>query len=418
MIPAPVPPDDAERLRELDVLGLLDTPAEERFDRITRMLSLAMGVPISYISLVDRDRQWFKSARGLEVIQTPRDISFCGHAILSDEPMIVPDATRDDRFRDNPQVVGEPFIRFYAGVPLSGPGGHKVGTLCIADRQPRTLGPREVETLRALARVVEREFGLIELAALQRDRLVAQRRLLDELAQAAHYVRSILPPPVDGPVRARWRFEPSSQLGGDCFGYVWIDPDHFAAYLLDVSGHGVGAALLSVSVANILRARALPGADFLDPASVMAGLNAAFPMTRNDERYFTAWYGVFDRNARRLSYANAGHPSPVLRAEPGADGEGVAELGGANFPIGLFPEARFAAESVAVDRPSRLFIFSDGAYEIRRPDGTMMDREELVAYLTANPGPAGPDDVREFVRRIAGRDVLDDDFCCLEVAFE
>ena len=104
-----------------------------------------------------------------------------------------------------------------------------------------------------MARVVERELGLVEAVHLQRDLIASQRPLLHELAQAAKYVRSLLPEPTDGAVRTRWRFEPSSQLGGDFFGYDWIDPDHFAVYLLDVSGHGVGAALLSVSVANALR---------------------------------------------------------------------------------------------------------------------------------------------------------------------
>src|SRR5690349_19402992 len=145
MIAAPFPDDDASRLAELHALGLLDTPPEERFDRITRLLSLALKMPMAFISLVDSDRQWFKSACGLGTPETPRSISFCGHAILSDEAMVIPDAGEDQRFRDNPLVTDEPYIRFNAGQPLHGPGGHKVGTLCIADRRPRALHGDDLE---------------------------------------------------------------------------------------------------------------------------------------------------------------------------------------------------------------------------------------------------------------------------------
>src|SRR5947208_2287463 len=208
MIAAPIPVDDAGRLAALHALGLLDTPPEERFDRITRLLALVMHVPMAFISLVDADRQWFKSSCGLSTPQTPRAVSFCGHAILSDQPMVVPDAAEDDRFFDSPLVTGEPHIRFYAGQPLHGPGGHKVGSLCIADRRPRTLRGDELEVLGEMARVVERELGLVEAVHLQRELIASQRHLGHELAQAAKYVRSLLPEPTDGEVRTRWRFEP------------------------------------------------------------------------------------------------------------------------------------------------------------------------------------------------------------------
>src|SRR5260221_10690047 len=145
MIAAPIPRNDAERLKALHALGQLDTAPEERFDRITRLLTLVMRVPMAYISLVDSDRQWFKSSCGLTTSQTPRAISFCGHAILSDAPLVVPDAAEDDRFCDNPLVTGEPYIRFYAGLPLNGPGGHKVGTLCVADRRPRVMQKTDID---------------------------------------------------------------------------------------------------------------------------------------------------------------------------------------------------------------------------------------------------------------------------------
>jgi sigma-B regulation protein RsbU (phosphoserine phosphatase) len=417
MIPAPIPVDDAERLAALGELHLLDTAPEERFDRITRLLTLILQVPIAYIAFVDGDRQWFKSSCGLDVTETPRDISFCGHTILSDEPMIVPDAAEDERFRDNPIVVGDPYIRFYAGYPLAGPGGHKVGTLCVADRRPRSLQASQVETLREMARIVEREMSLVEVARLQRDLIASQSRLTYELSQAARYVQLLLPAELDGPVRTRWRFEPSSTLGGDFFGYDWIDEDHFAIYLLDVSGHGVGAALLSVSIANALWGRALPNTDFRDPAAVLTRLNCAFPMQRHDEKYFTIWYGVYERTGRRLSYANAGHPPALLLTGPDAQQARPIELGQEYPPVGMFSHLPITAASVALEAYSRLYVYSDGVYEIRKPGGAVMTREELFAYLSAHPGPSGPDAVWQFIQQVAGSPAPRDDFSLLEVDF-
>jgi PAS domain-containing protein len=143
----------------LRALGLLDTDAEERFDRITRLAQTLFDVPIALITLVDSDRQWFKSSQGLEAKETSRGESFCGHAILGKEILEVPDAAADERFRDNPLVTGTPKIRFYAGAPLAGPDGRIVGTLCLIDREPRSLSERQKRALRELAAFVERELA-------------------------------------------------------------------------------------------------------------------------------------------------------------------------------------------------------------------------------------------------------------------
>ncbi|MDE2510550.1 MAG: CHASE3 domain-containing protein, partial [Elusimicrobia bacterium] len=159
MIPAPLPSDESERLTTLRSLGLLDTPAEERFDRIVRLAQNLFDVPIALISLVDADRQWFKAKQGLEADQTPRDVSFCAHAILGSEIMEVPDATQDERFWDNPLVTGAPDLRFYAGAPLSAPNGRKIGTLCLIDRTPRKLTGAQQQILLDLAELVESEIA-------------------------------------------------------------------------------------------------------------------------------------------------------------------------------------------------------------------------------------------------------------------
>ena len=139
MITAPIPSDEDIRLQALRELLLLDTPAEERFDRLTRFAMNEFDVPMATVSFVDRDREWFKSNFGRDQREPPRDVSFCGHAILERQTLVVPDALKDERFRDNPQVVGPPWIRFYAGAVLRMPWGPAVGTLCIMDRRPRRI---------------------------------------------------------------------------------------------------------------------------------------------------------------------------------------------------------------------------------------------------------------------------------------
>ena len=163
------PEQEDYRLSTLHALGLLDTPPDERFDAISSTAAALFGTPIALLSLVDAKRQWFKSRIGVEVTETTREVSFCGHAILGGELMIVEDALDDERFHDNPMVTGEPHIRFYAGTPLTAPNGQRVGTLCIADRKARTLTAGQRELLDHLGDWAEAEIGLLyERHALRR----------------------------------------------------------------------------------------------------------------------------------------------------------------------------------------------------------------------------------------------------------
>jgi len=155
---APLPLDEEKRLVAVHALNLLDTEAEERFDRHARIAAAALDMPIALVTLIDKDRQWFKSHEGFDFSETPRDIGFCSHAILKDEPLIVTDALMDDRFADNPAVIDEPRVRFYAGVPLKAPDGSRVGALCIVDHKPRQLSPAQVRVLQDVARLVEEEL--------------------------------------------------------------------------------------------------------------------------------------------------------------------------------------------------------------------------------------------------------------------
>ncbi len=156
---AALPANESERLSALWDLGILDTETEARFDRFTEVACSTFEVPIALVTLVDEDRQWFKSHAGLGVVETPRDESMCAHAILDeDDVFVVTDALRDDRFADNPHVASNARLRFYAGVPLTLPDGHRVGTLCIMDHRPRVLDDEQIERLRDLGRMVEAEL--------------------------------------------------------------------------------------------------------------------------------------------------------------------------------------------------------------------------------------------------------------------
>ena len=178
-----IPENENSRLDTLLSLKVLDTPPEERFDRLTRMGKQLFDVPIAVVSLVDKDRQWFKSCVGLDVCETPRDVSFCGHAILSDELFIVPDTLQDERFVDNPLVLDEPKIRFYSGCPLKSINGHNLGTFCIIDHKPRNLTEDEIASFKDLAYMAERELSIVHLATSDELTKLLNRRGFIMMAQ-------------------------------------------------------------------------------------------------------------------------------------------------------------------------------------------------------------------------------------------
>ncbi|MDN7430394.1 GGDEF domain-containing protein [Burkholderia sp. AU16741] len=171
------------RLDTLHSLSILDTPPEERFDRLTRLARRLFDVPIALVSLVDENRQWFKSHAGLDAAQTPRDVSFCAHALLAGDTMVIQDARNDDRFHDNPLVTGTPGIRFYAGRPLAAPNGAPIGTLCLIDTRPRSLEPDELVLLGDLAHLTEREIAALHFATTDELTQLTNRRGFEILAR-------------------------------------------------------------------------------------------------------------------------------------------------------------------------------------------------------------------------------------------
>ncbi|MGH1470802.1 MAG: sensor domain-containing diguanylate cyclase [Cellvibrionaceae bacterium] len=178
-----IPANEKSRLETLRAQNILDTPNEERFDRLTRMVKRIFDVPIAIVSLIDENRQWFKSCIGLDVTETSRDVSFCGHAILGQEIFMIENATLDSRFHDNPLVTGDPNIRFYAGCPLQAANGEQLGTLCIIDNKPRTLSQEELETLKDFAAMAEREIAAVQLATIDELTQISNRRGFMMLAE-------------------------------------------------------------------------------------------------------------------------------------------------------------------------------------------------------------------------------------------
>lgn len=225
------PSNEAARIALLRSLNILDTPPDERFDRLTRLAKRVFGVPIATVSLVDSDRQWFKSCIGLSVSETPRDISFCGHTILDDDLLVIEDAQSDPRFFDDPLVTGDFKVRFYAGCPLTLHQGLRIGALCIVDTEPRTLTATERDLLRDLGRIAERELEMLQLTATDDLTGLSNRRGFEALG---HHLLQLSK-------RARSR---ASVLYFDLSGFKQIN---------DVYGHTEGDVAI-VGFANILRA--------------------------------------------------------------------------------------------------------------------------------------------------------------------
>jgi len=275
------------------------------------------------------------------------------------------------------------------------------------------------DRIELIARIRYHSKGYIAL--LQRNEAYealfkSQQVLAAQLASAAEYVVSLLPQPVkEGNVLTDWRYAPSTQLGGDSLGYHWIDEDHFAMYLLDVCDHGVGPALLSVSALNVLRSQTLPNTNFRIPEEVLTALNETFQMEQQNNLYFTMWYGVFNKATKTIAYASAGHPAALL-ISPFSE---IKELGSQNMFIGGMPDIVYKSGSVEVEIPSRLYVFSDGAFEVDRPDGSMWSFAELKEFIKE----PSKDDASEIdalytsLQEMHGGKDLADDFSMLRIEF-
>ena len=257
-------------------------------------------------------------------------------------------------------------------------------------------------------------------AALERNAAYAalaasERHLQEEVRRAAEYVQSLLPPPIEeGAATTSWRFVPSESLGGDAFGHHWLDRDRLAVYLLDVCGHGVGPALLGVSAMNVLHSNAVPRRDMQDTAGVIEGLNELFPMERHNDMFFTVWYGILDVARGRLCWTGGGHP-PALLVHP--DGS-LQRLESQGLMVGAATGLTYESSEVTVTPGSRLLLYSDGIFELPRPDGTVATLEDFILHAArACTGPEPLDAMLAHARVVQASDHFKDDVSLLQVLY-
>ncbi|GIG36324.1 PP2C family protein-serine/threonine phosphatase [Cellulomonas pakistanensis] len=349
--------DEARRVAALRELDVLDTPAEERFDRVTRLAQQLFGVQMAFVSLVDTDRLYLKSHQGTTLTQAPRDGMFCAVAIERPETLVVPDAGLDPRFAGRPFVTGDPRIRFYAGRPLAAAGGERVGTLCLMDRRPREFTAEDEALLSDLAAWVEKELAADA-----------------ELGRAAEVQRGLLPhapPDVPG-----WDLAgaclPAHGVGGDF--YDWqATPGRLVVTLADVMDRGLGAAIIAATVRSVLRG--VGRHEDVGPAVELAE-RVLEPDLDRAGAFVTAFHAALDPATGVLRYTDAGHGLAVVRSADGA----VRRLPAQGPPLGVVVGVpRLAAETTLAPGDT-LAVVSDGLLE--RGDRAL-DPEDVLA------GPLG-----------------------------
>jgi len=241
----------------------------------------------------------------------------------------------------------------------------------------------------------------------------SEQHLQNEVRRAAEYVRSLLPAPLtDGPARTDWRFVPSESLGGDAFGYHWLDERRLAIYLLDVCGHGVGPALLGVSAMNVIHSGAIPGRDTGEPSAVMEGLNELFPMERHNEMFFTLWYGILDVQTGSLRWSGGAHPPAVLIAPDGS----LTRLDSQGLMIGAATGVPYDTDEIIMQPGSRLLLYSDGIFELERPGGPMATLDDYLHAVEAKPNQ-DLDAMLAHARIVQASDSFKDDVSVLELRF-
>ena len=240
--------------------------------------------------------------------------------------------------------------------------------------------------------------------------------LNNHVEAAADYVRSLIPQSDHRSLVFDWRYVPATDLGGDTLGFHNIDDDHVAAYIIDVTGHGLDSALLSVSIINILRTSSLPNTEFKDPGAVLSALNERFQGDEQDHKLFTIWYGVFDVGNRVLKWAGGGHPDALL-FEEGVDAP--VRLPSTGSMLGVIPGQRYTTLSRVLNGSVAVYLYSDGVYEIKRRDGSRWSLADLEQFLQTTRATAMPvmDRLLSHARKLHGSQRLGDDFTMLEVKF-
>ena len=392
------PANESARMAAVRRFEVLDTPADGSFDRITAMAARLLRVPIAIVSIVDHDRIWFKSRHGLPeaVTEIGRDPGLCASAILDSRPWVVTDAALDPRALANPLVAGEFGLRFYAGVPLTTADGYNLGTLCVIDREPRSVSDDELEVLTSLARLV---MDQLELRLHARELVRAESDLRREAERLSNVLQASLlpprPPTVPG-MQLAARFlagERGLRVGGDFYDVFRRGPNDWALVLGDVCGKGAPAAALAASARWTVRASA---AHHVKPARVLQDLNHAVQDSAGedidnpddagttDSHYLTAVFArlELDMCGAWLTFAVAGHPAPILVRGSGK----VEQRGDPAPPVGLFPDIAPVEDRVGLGPGDSLVFYTDGVTEARDGSGELYGDARLVNLLAEHPG--------------------------------
>jgi len=335
--------DDVARQRAIEAIGILDTPRDERIDRITRIAQEMFDVPMVSVTLLDRDRQWRKSEIGLGTREAPREDAFCDYTVREGRTVIIPDASEDERWAENPFVEGDPHLRFYAGHPLEAGGGERIGTLCLLDTKPRRLDRREEDLLRDLAAWVQSE--------------ILRQTELDDAVAVQGTLRPRSAPQLSGYEVAAVTVA-AGQMSGDL--YDWYPVASGVRFTLaDVMGKGLGAALLAAGLRASLRT--LPDRDLLDTvceADRLLGDDIADLGT-----FVTAFHAELDAETGTLRFVDAGHSlGYILRAD-----DTWEHLVSTGMPLGMgLPDVRTAGES-RLHAGDVFMVCSDGLLDVLDP---------------------------------------------------
>lgn len=374
-LPVEVPHDlEPSRLAAVQRYRILDTPPDHVFDRITALVATVLDVPIALVSIVDRDRIWFKSRHGLDLAQVERHPGLCASAILGSDLYIVPDTAIDPVACTNQMVSGELGLRFYGAAPLVTSDGHNLGTLSVLDTRPRVLSGVEMEILKGFGELIVREIELrIEVHEEEEEHAVAQggalsgkhhaESILLELQRAL--VPSLLPCVAGAELAVRYRPAQGYLIGGDFYDVFELPDEGWAVNIGDVCGKDSRAAGVAAAARYALRAAALAGSS---PAEGLALLNATLMLDADEEdaRFCTAIHARLQprMGGFRLGVASAGHPLPLVLYRDGS----VSSVGTTGMIAGCFDDAEFGSKAVDLVAGDAVVFFTDGLTEARRGD--------------------------------------------------
>jgi serine phosphatase RsbU (regulator of sigma subunit) len=368
---AKIPLNEFERLEELYSLGILDTEAESDFDDLTKIASQILETPIALVSLIDKDRQWFKSKVGMDNSETPREIAFCSHAILGPEKIFsVPDASLDERFSNNPLVVDSPKIRFYLGAPLVTKNGYPIGTLCAIDRVPRVIDSGKEEALKILAKQTMAQIELratnrslnnrfSEMTQLKKELEEYHKRISRDLTTAQEIQNSLMSVEYKKccSYQIQSRYVPTDEVGGDAIGSFQQDSENrFDIYFGDVSGHGVTSALIS---SMSLMAFETTAPMNLDPAESLFRMHKSMHRMHENHFFISACYLRIMIREKKLFYAYAGHHEILVLRE-----NKIIELKGrGSLLLTILPQNR-DVEIFQLQSNDKILLFSDGFFDV------------------------------------------------------